>query len=456
MKLCAFLTTVGALLLHTLPVLGQSAVPAGGASSPWTKNRAIGEGQGLKTGPVVWHPGVSTEFGYDSNYAQVADSQVDRDAYGPIVPALRLRVTPQLSLRSRTESSEVGGQGAMSPFLFDAAVLASYNEFISLKSGESMAQNRNLEGGGDLNLRLLPGRHWSGRGGASYTHRAEPSNQGGGGETLNRHLMGADAGLDWAPGGGRFRWTLLEYATAITLFDEVAIRGSNNAEHHFTSHGIWHFLPKTGMLYDARLSTLDYASLSENTGETLQARVGLNGLVSKKIGLLAMGGWAASFFQNRNGVVRNYSSLVTHLEAKWFLSAHGRLKEGGVDVGASTLAVGFMRDFHESYIGDFYRRERIYGEMSYLIGTRVLTSFSAGISSLAYPDFYSSAGEQSGFGETRYDFAAFTEYRPLETVGVNLQLGFDANSSKVILLADSEDDLSFSRFRAVLGVRWFL
>jgi hypothetical protein len=287
-------------------------------------------------------------------------------------------------------------------------------------------------------------------------HHVEPSNQGGGGETLSHHSMGLQGGVDWAPGGGRFRWTVLEYGTALTLFDERNVSAKNNAKHHFTSYGVWSFLPKTGILYDARLSTLQYASVSENGGEALQARLGLNGLVTKKLGFLAMGGWAASFFRGTNGVVRNYNSFVTHLEAKWFLSAHGRLQEGGVDVGASTLSLGYMRDFHDSYIGDFYRRNRLYGSLRYLIGSRVVSTLSAGVSRLDYPDYFTTAGTQSGFGETRFDLQGFAEYRPLETVGVNLQLLYDVNSSKVIDLGSSRDDLSFSRFRAILGARWFL
>ena len=48
------------------------------------------------------------------------------------------------------------------------------------------------------------------------------------------------------------------------------------------------------------------------------------------------------------------------------------------------------------------------------------------------------------------------EYRPVSTVGINLQVLYDQNVSQVVDGDTFEDDLSFSRFRAMLGARWFM
>ena len=187
---------------------------------------------------------------------------------------------------------------------------------------------------------------------------------------------------------------------------------------------MWRFLPKTSVIYDGKVGIIGYTDDRSNDGTVMEARLGLNGLLTKKLALLLMGGWAASFYQNQNGSARNYNAPVGKAEAKWFFTPEGRLKDGDADVGASALALGYLRDFNDSYLGDFYRRDRIYTQTSYLIAGNVITTVEGGVSFLAYPDFASSAGEQQGFGETRADLQGFVEYRPLATVGVSLQLRY--------------------------------
>lgn len=94
--------------------------------------------------------------------------------------------------------------------------------------------------------------------------------------------------------------------------------------------------------------------------------------------------------------------------------------------------------------------------MSYLIGGRVVTTAEGGVSRITYPDFLFSGVEQASFGETRFDVKGLVEYRPVATVGINLQLLYDQNVSQVIDGGSFQDDLSFNRFRAILGARWFM
>lgn len=432
------------------------------AGTPWVQNRAIGEGAGIRTGSVEWHPGISGEFGYDSNYLQRASSAIEEANFGPVVPSLRIRVTPQLSLRTLDRSAEQGQDVAKVPkpvVMFNLMGAASYNEFIALKNGyaSEFADLRNIQGGGGGSLRILPDRVWSGELGANYTYTAEPGNVGGFGNQFDRHTISAGAAVNWAPGGGAFRWTLLQYSTRFTLFDENDFGVYNNGNHLFTTSGSWKFLPKTAVLYDGQFGIIQYDDTNANDGQTLQARMGLSGLLTKRLGLLAMGGWANSFYQNDNGVTRNYSGFVGKAEAKWYFSADGKLKEGDADVGASALAAGYVKDYNNSYLGNYFSRQRGYAQMSYLIGGRVVTTLEGGISFIEYPDYLSvGQGEQPGFGEKRIDIQGFVEYRPIQTVGINLQLRYDQNISRVIDFNDYTDDLSFNRFQAIVGARWFL
>lgn len=464
-----------AFLLFTLALLGWSATAhaqnRSGANhsgftgstvtgAPWAGDRALGEGEGLKTGSVEWHPGASAEMGYDSNYLQRSGTQEDEDHFGPVIPTLRLRVTPQLTVRT-LDTSRAGSDSALPPaFMFSFTGVASYNEFIPL--GDASDENsdfrrlRNVSGGGGLVLDFFSRRKWSGRALGSYSYQAEPSNQGGAGVQFDRHTVGGGADLIWAPGGGSFRWTLLEYRTRATFFNDGQFGVYDNGNHSFGTNGYWRFLPKTSVLYDAKFGIIRYGSTLINDGEYLQARMGLNGLVTKKLSLLAMGGWATSFYRDQIGLVRNYDGFIGSGEARWFFTADGRLHDGSANVGASALALGVLRDYNDSFLGDFYRRDRGYAQMSYLIGGRVVTTVEGGVSRITYPDFLFTGIEQDSFGETRFDVKGLVEYRPVSTVGINLQVLYDQNISQVVEGDTFEDDLSFSRFQAILGARWFM
>lgn len=461
MRLRVYLTAILATFCLSSSVWAQESGRSTSTvvGAPWVGNRGIGEGAGIKTGNFEWHPGISGEVGYDSNYLQRANSSIEEANYGPVVPSLRLRVTPQLSLRSIDRTAESGKEGGTPPVVsFDVTGSASYNEFIPFESSEAAAfrRLRNVQGGVGAVVDILPARKWSGQVRGSYSYVAEPSNQGGLGAQFDRHTLAGGGKVVWAPGGGAFRWTLVDYMARATFFDENAFGVYDNGNHAFRSLGHWRFLPKTSVLYEGKFSAVRYGSDVLNDGEALEGWLGLNGLLTKKLSLLVMGGWAASFFDNQIGLVRNYDSWIGRAEARWYFSPEGKLHDGSADVGASALALGVVRDFNNSYLGDFYRRHRAYAQMSYLIGGRVITTLEGGVSRLNYPDFLFQGIQQSSFGETRIDVQGFVEYRPLQTVGINLQLRYDQNISTVIDGGLFQDDLSFNRFAAILGARWFL
>src|SRR3954463_3886907 len=88
-----------------LMVCASMALPAVAAAQDqvWLKDRRYSEGIGYRVGDFELHPGISGEFGYDSNYLHASDAPV---------ASLRLRVTPSLSLstlsKSRLESGSAG------------------------------------------------------------------------------------------------------------------------------------------------------------------------------------------------------------------------------------------------------------------------------------------------------------------------------------------------------------
>lgn len=463
MKLRRLFTVLGA----TLGIANVAQAQEAGFStstvegSPWVTRRDIGEGAGIRTGSVEIHPGISGELGYDSNFYQRASSPAERANFGPTTDALRFRVIPQLTLRSFDPNrAALEGQRPTlpPPIFFEFKGSLAYNELVALDGAfaNEFSNLRNLEGGAGALLQLFRGRTWSGGANASYSYIVEPSNQAGLFSAFNRHTIGIGANIDWRPGGGAFEWTLLDYSTRVTLFDRAAFGVNDNGMHRFGTQGRWRFFPKTAILYDGGLTILDYSNAAAHSGEMVQGRVGLNGLLTTNLGLLLMGGWATSFFRD-GGVgtrpVRNFDDFVGKFEAKWYLNAGTRLQEGSANIGVSAIAAGYDRGFSQSYLGDFYQRDRGYGQFSYFFGGRAITTLEGGASLINYPDF---AVPGDAFSEVRLDVKAFGEYRITETIAVNAQLRLDVNASRVITIGTNQDDLSFERFRAFLGARWFL
>lgn len=465
MKLRVYLSLSLALMGWPSRVLAQESRPSANTVSgtPWVDNRAIGEGIGIKTGNVEWHPGVAAQTGIDTNYLQRASGEPEETSFGPPVSSWRFRVTPQVSVQTLDRSAELGadqrGDVPKPVVMFDALAYATYNEFISLKSGygREFSDLRNIEGGVGAGLDILPSRPWSGRLRAGYSYMAEPSNNGGFDAQFDRHNITGGATLNWAPGGGAFRWSILDYTGSATLFQDSDVYNVYDRQlHSLGSFGSWRFLPKTAAIFKSRLDIIRYSGDAMNDGEALQAQLGLNGLLAQRLALTVTAGWATSFYHNQVGLVRNYDGPIGQAELKWFFSGASRLKEGDADVGASAIAIGFLRDYSVSYLGDYYRRHRGYLQGSYLFAGRVVTTLDGGVSRIDYPDFMTNEGEQPAFSETRLDITSFTEYRPTQSIGINLQLRYDQNFSKVVEFEDFEDDFSFNRFRAMLGARWFM
>src|ERR1700742_1737624 len=93
------------LTLAAIALLGAFSLEAH-AQQPWLADRQYGEGAGVRVGNLEFHPGISGEVGYDSNYYLRAPSEDPIAVY-------RFRVTPSASLA--TLGPQRGVSGAVSP-----------------------------------------------------------------------------------------------------------------------------------------------------------------------------------------------------------------------------------------------------------------------------------------------------------------------------------------------------
>jgi hypothetical protein len=423
----------------------------------------ITEGLGVKAGSFELHPGVDGEGGYDSNYFQ--RSGATQQANEPVVDAWRLRITPSLSFATRGARSAMEGGGAQPAVNLKGNIAATYSALFAAQSVNSsdVSQQSNLSGAAGLGADILPGRTWGGDLAADVNRVLEASNDVTVGNAWRRDTIRGGAGITWSPGGGLFRWRL-GYGIAATLFEESSFQSLNNLQHTLMTNGSWKFLPRTALIYRGSLGWVTHPNPTANlgNGQSMDTQVGLNGLISNYFGVLAMGGWAATFYETGPGVPpQNFDSFVGQAQLTWYPTPQPKLLEGSAPVGLSTVAAGYTRNFAPSYAGTYYQRDRGYANMTYFIGERFVLALTGGLSHITRPPIQvvAAAGpQQFNFpGENRVDAQAFLEYRIGPTVGLNTTFRYDAELESIgVPSGAGRDELQFSRYQVYLGLRWFL
>ncbi len=94
-------------------------------------------------------------------------------------------------------------------------------------------------------------------------------------------------------------------------------------------------------------------------------------------------------------------------------------------------------------MGNFYQSDRGYLGLSYLLGGVFVTSLTAGIANLRFPDSFFAGDpptvQQEAFSEQRVDASVFAEYRLSNTFGVNATVNYDRNITGVRVRTDPMD-----------------
>jgi hypothetical protein len=453
----------GATAILLLAQAGQAYAQ----EQPWLKDRRYREGMGYRLGDLEVHPGVAGEFGYDSNfyYRGSGDKQ-------PVVDVLRFRVTPSVSLSTLGAQRRGEGTEQQEPpkVNFRAGVAAIYNEYIPLKKreGDDPSKFRNLGAVANFNLHILPERPFGAVFFGDLMRTIQPSNASDTSFAYNRIQAGVGGELVWAPGGGLFDWRLGgRYDT--TIFENDQYKGLNNNTATINTRGRWRFLPRTALMFDASQGFTRYTSRRAGTAylqdsDPLRARVGMTGLITQYFGFLGMVGWGTTFSHANSGMpAQNYDGLIAQAQLTFYPTPAPGLADQPREASLtlSQIGLGYTRDFTNSYFGSYYSRDRGYLSFSYFFAGRVLTVLEGGVSrvffpALLFPDGHTRSGS---FAEMRIDTSLFAEYRLTNSLGLNATLTYDMNKSKKVLVSygsADRDDLSWNRFTAFIGFRWFM
>jgi len=426
------------------------AAGAASAAQPWIEDRRYGEGIGIRAGRFELHPGISAEFGYDSNFFQRADSE------GP-VDAWRLRVTPSLTLSTLSERRRGSEAVGAAPMLnLSANLFASYSEIFG---SAEVSDQRRLDAGVGVKADIAPQRPFGADIYGDFVRNGEPSNAPGTDQSFDRDQARGGLGVSWRPGGGLFDWRL-GYEAAYSYFEDRPYTNLENLQHSVLTRGRWRILPRSGFLYDARYTFIRYQRQNSPlvNGDDVQARLGFSGLVTNRIAFLILGGWNATFYE---GAARNYDGYVGQAELKYFVMAAPAGESA--QVGLSSITLGFTRDATNSYLGSFYTRDRVYASGDYFLGGVFVANLQGGFSHYEFPLIANNAS----FSQNHVDARLFLEYRLSDNLGLNGTVLYDQalnqgpNPQGVLVGTDPTtggpafDDLRYKRIQASLGLRLF-
>jgi hypothetical protein len=458
--------------LSTVLVAGTAS-----AEQPWLQDRRYGEGIGLRAGRFEFHPSLSTEVGYDSNYFQRADTTAPNVIDSPppagaspggVVDAWRFRVTPSLTLKTVSEGRRSDPNGPKPMFEFQANTFASFSQMF----GNSYVSNQrtwDLGVGGKMDI--APKRPLGADVYGDFVRNGEPSNLPGLTSTFDRGVIRGGAGVTWRPGGGLFDWRL-GYEAQYAYFEQQPYTALQNVTQSIVTNGRWRILPRSGFVYDARYTFIRYtrSRSPQPDGDDVQARLGFTGLVTNRISFLVMGGWNSTFYEKSTSTTAanptnalNYDGYVAQAELKYFV----QVPEGdSAQVGLSAITAGFTHDVNNSYLGAFYTRDRGYAGFDYFLGGVFVTNIQGGYSRYQFPATNANNG---AFNQGHVDVSVFGEYRLSDIVGINATFLYDRaigkgpNSQGVLVSGDPRanpptalyDDLEYQRFQAYLGLRLF-
>jgi hypothetical protein len=122
-----------------------------------------------------------------------------------------------------------------------------------------------------------------------------------------------------------------------------------------------------------------------------------------------------------------------------------------------------MRDWNQSYIGNFYSRDRGYASLSYFFSTRVRSTAQISASYLSFPSttFESGAFRDSEFSTIAIGSTLFVEYLPTKHFGIFTSGTYVGQlTDKELRVNENDplitDSLAFSRFNLALGLRYLL
>lgn len=464
--------------------------PKAASAQAWLRDRRVLEGAGIRGGDFEFHPGIGAELGYDSNYflrtSKVDPRFINGAPNNPPVEGGLLRVTPSLTLNTVNATRQEGAPKPTQPppVVFTAGIAATYREFFG---NQQLRDQRNVSGNASARLDINQSRPVGFGIFANYQRLIQPAVVADPNLSFNRSDVGAGAEVIAIPGGGALDLRA-QYQFFGALYEESNGAPYTNLTHEVSVRNRWRFRPRTALFSETGLRFTSYpnanrALLYLNDSTPLRTRFGVTGLVTDRFGVLVAAGYGATFFKRPDLVsTKQYDSVNAQAEGTFYLSPGAGVDEPGkATLLLSTITFGYSRDFLTSLLGNYYTSNKGYLKVVYTFGNKLVASLDGYGEAQSYPQPFRNAGggtpvavngangQPTGdFTNFRFGGLLFLEYRFSQSFGMNASFDYSQTVSDVAFdaggaaapaggapAAPALYDLSWRRFQAFLGVRYF-
>lgn len=440
----------------------------------WLADRRVTEGPGIKTGDLELHPGIGAEVGYDSNWFLRSHEEGPNIANGaPALPpadAAVFRITPSFYVSTIGQQRLEGGRVEPRFITFRGGVSATGRAFI----GKEMSRQHNIGVNADARLDIAQGRPIGFGVFAGYNRLIQPQVTADPNLSFNRSDLRAGAEVIGIPGGGTLD-IRGGYQINAALFEESNGVPYSNITHEVSVKNRWRFRPRTALFSETTLRFINYPNADRslnylNSSTPLRTRFGVTGLVTDRFSTLLAAGYGATFFRDRELASSvQYDSINAQAEGTFYLGQGGGNNEPGQGtLLLSTVSLGFLRDFQNSLLGNFYNTNRVYGRMEYWFGGKVVTQLNVYGEQLNYPPVFLNTGagapaQVTGeFTNYRIGAGLFAEYRLTQSFGLNSTIDYVQQFSDTQIPAGANAagattvfDLNYRRIQAFVGARYF-
>lgn len=454
-----------------------------GWSSPasaqgWLADRRYAEGPGIRTGDLELHPGIGGEVGYDSNWFLRSHTEGANIINGPprLPPAdaAIFRITPSFYVSTLgVQRMDTTGTARPEPrtISFRGGVSATGRAFL----GKEVSRQHNIGVASDARLDINQGRPIGLGVFAGYNRFIQPQVLADPNLSFNRSDLRAGAEVVAIPGGGTLD-VRGGYQVRGALFEESNGVPYTNITHEISVKNRWRFRPRTALFSDTSLRFINYPNADRavnylNDSTPLRTRFGLTGLLTERFGALVAAGYGATFFKNPQAVSSpQYDSINGQVEGTFYLGqGAGSDEPGKATLLLSTVSLGFLRDFQNSLLGNFYNMNRVYGRLEYWFGGKTILRLDAYGEQLNYPEVFlntpggAPARVTGEFSNFRVGGGLFAEYRITSSFGINTTIEYIQQISDTQIPGGAVPgttvpgvfDLNYRRLQAFAGVRYF-
>lgn len=203
--------------------------------------------------------------------------------------------------------------------------------------------------------------------------------------------------------------------------DPAFVAGQNYQEFRPALEARWKFFPKTAFVFDTRIHFRTYSSSTNPSASLIKSMVGVAGLISARVAVVAKAGWGQDLTGSRGKTVLGQAELT------YLVSDTNKLK------------IGYLHTIEPVSVFGSYADHRAYGETRLLLSGRLQLHASTGVDFISFTN--------SPRNDTDFSVVVEPEYQVTKWLIITLGYRLDLRSSNQPTVS-----LNFARHEPYLRV----